>query len=98
MKVGSGADSKTDVSPLCYKELYDRVHQLIATAEPEGAKVLLDGRNFKVADSPNGLYVGPTVFDNVQTHMTVYKEEIFGPCMGIMRVDTLEDAVKIINQ
>jgi malonate-semialdehyde dehydrogenase (acetylating)/methylmalonate-semialdehyde dehydrogenase len=78
---------------MCYKDLHDKVHQLIGTAETEGAKLLLDGRNFKVEGHPNGLWVGPTIFDNVKTNMTVYKEEIFGPCMGIMHVETLEEAV-----
>jgi malonate-semialdehyde dehydrogenase (acetylating)/methylmalonate-semialdehyde dehydrogenase len=98
LKIGTGTDAKTDVSPMCYKELFEKVNSLIGTAEKEGAKVLMDGRNLKVDGYPNGLWVGPTIFDNVKTNMTIYTEEIFGPCMCIMRVDSLEEAVQIINK
>ena len=70
---------------------------LIASAEEEGGRILLDGRHIQVPDYPDGNFVGPTVIEAVTT-MRCYKEEIFGPVLVLIEADTLDDALAIINE
>jgi malonate-semialdehyde dehydrogenase (acetylating)/methylmalonate-semialdehyde dehydrogenase len=79
------------------KESKERIERYITEAEQQGAKILLDGRGAKVAGKENGTYVGPTVIDHVRPGMSVATEEIFGPVISIMRVDTLDEALAIEN-
>ncbi len=79
------------------KESMDRINSYITSAEKQGAKILLDGRNAKVAGKEDGFYVGPTVIDYVTPDMDVAKEEIFGPVISIMRTNTLDEALAIEN-
>lgn len=79
------------------KAAKDRIENYISQAEKEGAKILLDGRNYKVEGKENGYYVGPTVIDFVTPEMSVATEEIFGPVVSIIRSRTLDDALKIEN-
>jgi len=79
------------------KESMDRINNYITSAEKQGAKILLDGRNAKVAGKEDGFYVGPTVIDYVTPDMDVAKEEIFGPVISIMRTNTLDEALAIEN-
>jgi len=79
------------------KAAKERIENYIAQAEKDGAKILLDGRNYKVEGKENGYYVGPTVIDFVTPEMSVATEEIFGPVVSIIRSRTLEDAIKIEN-
>jgi len=69
----------------------------ITGAEKDGAKIILDGRNFVHPKYPKGNFISPTLIDNVTTNMTCYKEEIFGPVLCIVRVNTLNDAIELIN-
>ncbi len=87
MTTGAGVNNP-DIAPLITKESKQRVEKLIETGTKQ-AKVLLDGRNVKVEGYPNGNFVGPTVIDHVKPGMDVYDNEIFGPVMIIVRVDTL---------
>jgi len=98
LKIGPGNVETTDISPVCYKELKERIIHLIGTAEKEGAKLLLDGRKCEVPNFPNGNWVGPTVIDNVTPDMTCYKEEIFGPALCIVHVHNLDEAIHFINK
>lgn len=75
----------------------ERIENYITQAEKDGAKILLDGRNYKVEGKENGYYVGPTIIDFVTPEMSVAKEEIFGPVISIIRSRSLEDALKIEN-
>lgn len=75
----------------------ERIEQYITQAEKDGAKVLVDGRNTKVAGREGGTYVGPTVIDYVTPEMSVAKEEIFGPVISIMRTNTVDEALAIEN-
>ena len=75
----------------------ERIERYITEAEQQGAKVLVDGRNARVAGKENGTYVGPTVIDHVTPDMAVATEGIFGPVISIMRVDTLDEALAIEN-
>ena len=77
------------------KEAKERIEAYITEAENAGAKVLVDGRNCKVAGMENGFYVGPTVIDFVTPDMKIAKEEVFGPVLAIVRVKTLDEALEI---
>ena len=79
------------------KQAKERIENYISEAERDGAKVLVDGRNYKVAGKENGFYVGPTVIDFVRPDMKIAKEEVFGPVLSIMRSNTVEEAMKIQN-
>ncbi len=79
------------------KAAKERIEGYITQAEKDGAKILLDGRNYKVEGKENGYYVGPTIIDYVTPEMSVATEEIFGPVVSIMRTKTLDDALKIEN-
>src|SRR5882757_8388529 len=79
------------------KESQQRIEKYITEAETQGAKILVDGRNTKVAGKENGTYVGPTVIDYVKPEMSVAKEEIFGPVISIMRTKTVDEALAIEN-
>jgi malonate-semialdehyde dehydrogenase (acetylating)/methylmalonate-semialdehyde dehydrogenase len=79
------------------KESKERIEAYITQAEKDGAKILVDGRNYKVDGKENGTYVGPTVIDFVTTEMSVAKEEIFGPVISIIRTNTVDEALAIEN-
>ena len=74
------------------------VLKILNTVEKEGGKYLLDKRNIKVDKYPHGNFVGPCIIDEVEAHMTCYKEEIFGPVLLVVRKNTLEEAITFINE
>lgn len=96
LKTGPGFE-KVDVSPLCYKELQERVVSLIDSAEKDGCDIPIDGRKVQVKGYEGGFYVGPTILNGVKPHMQCYQEEIFGPVCCIVNVDTLDEAIEFIN-
>ena len=75
----------------------DKVSGYVEKGVSEGAKLVLDGRNFKVASHPNGFYIGPSLFDHVKTDMVIYRDEIFGPVLIVLRVNTLDEAIALVN-
>ncbi len=79
------------------KEAKERIERYISEAEKAGAKILVDGRNFKVEGHENGFYVGPTVIDFVTPDMAIAKEEVFGPVLAIIRASNLDEALDIEN-
>jgi malonate-semialdehyde dehydrogenase (acetylating)/methylmalonate-semialdehyde dehydrogenase len=79
------------------KEAKERIERYITEAEKGGAKILVDGRNYKVAGNENGFYVGPTVIDFVTPDMAIAKEEVFGPVLAIIRAKDLDEAINIEN-
>lgn len=83
--------------PLISPQAKTRVLSLIQKGKEEGAKCLLDGSDCKVEGYPNGNWLAPTVFSDVSREMTIYKEEIFGPVLLIVKVNTLDDAIQLIN-
>ncbi|MET8150973.1 CoA-acylating methylmalonate-semialdehyde dehydrogenase [Actinoplanes sp. NPDC049668] len=95
--VGSGRDPKSEMGPVVTAAARDRIEGLIGTGERQGAKLLVDGRGFQVPGFDDGFFVGPTVIDQVQTSMEVYTEEIFGPVLSVVRSDTVEAAIDLIN-
>ncbi|KAE8338481.1 hypothetical protein BDV24DRAFT_138167 [Aspergillus arachidicola] len=98
LNVNGGFEEGADLGPVISPESKKRIEDLIASAEKEGAKILLDGRGYKPEKYPNGNFVGPTIITNVTPGMTCYKEEIFGPVLVCLSVPTLEDAIDLINK
>jgi malonate-semialdehyde dehydrogenase (acetylating)/methylmalonate-semialdehyde dehydrogenase len=95
LKVGNGLDDGIEMGPLVTGVHRDKVKSYIETGIQEGATAILDGRTLK---SPgDGFFVGGTLFDGVKPEMRVYREEIFGPVLGIVRVKSLEDALRLVN-
>jgi hypothetical protein len=87
----SGHERGADLGPMISKAARDRAVALINKGEQQGAKVLLDGRNLSVPNYPNGYWLGPTILSDVSTSMDCYKEEIFGPVLVCLNVDTLDE-------
>jgi malonate-semialdehyde dehydrogenase (acetylating)/methylmalonate-semialdehyde dehydrogenase len=96
LKVGYGLEPETQMGPLASKDQLEKVNWYIQKGIDEGAKLLLDGRKLKVDKYP-GFFTGPTVFDDVKPNMTIFKEEIFGPVVGITRAKTLDEAIALAN-
>ena len=98
LKIGPGMDKSSEMGPLVTKEHLEKVKGYVDLGVKEGAKLVLDGRNLKLQGYENGFYIGACLFDHVETKMRIYKEEIFGPVLSVVRVKTFEEATKIINE
>jgi malonate-semialdehyde dehydrogenase (acetylating)/methylmalonate-semialdehyde dehydrogenase len=96
VKVGSGLDPDSEMGPLVTREHRDKVASYIEKGREEGAKVVADGR--ETAPDGGGFYLGVSLLDDVKPEMDVYKDEIFGPVLGITRVDTYDEAVRLVNE
>ena len=97
LKLGYGLEDGVQLGPLASKKHMQNVLGYIDKGVKEGAKLLLDGRNIKVDGYPEGAFVGPTIFDQVKPDMVIAKEEIFGPVASIIRVNDLDEAMKLIE-
>lgn len=97
LKVNAGHIPGTDVGPVISPQSKDRIHKLIESGVKQGAKLVLDGRGIKVAGFEKGNFVGPTILADVKPNMDCYKEEIFGPVLICLNVDTFDDAIEMIN-
>ena len=97
LKVGPGMDKQSEMGPLVTKEHLAKVKGYVDIGVKEGAKLIVDGRNFKIQGYENGYYIGGCLFDKVTKDMRIYKEEIFGPVLSVVRVKTFEEAAKLIN-
>jgi malonate-semialdehyde dehydrogenase (acetylating) / methylmalonate-semialdehyde dehydrogenase len=95
LKVGPGSEPENEMGPVISRASQERVLDLIARGEQDGAELVIDGRPL-AGESP-GFFVGPTLFDRVTTGMSIYDTEIFGPVLGIVRVDTLDEALAMIE-
>ena len=98
LKVSAGAEQGADLGPLVSPNARKRVESLIQQGVDEGATQLLDGRGVQVTDYQEGNFVGPTIFSDVKAEMAIYREEIFGPVLCVVQVDTIEEAVVFVNQ
>lgn len=98
LNVNGGFEQGADLGPVISPQSKARIEDLIASAEAEGATILLDGRGYKPEKYPNGNWVGPTIITNVTPEMKCYKEEIFGPVLVCLNVETLDDAIELINK
>ena len=97
LKVGPGMDKTSEMGPLVTKEHLDKVRGYVDLGVEEGAKLVVDGRNLKLQGYENGFYIGGCLFDNVTEKMRIYKEEIFGPVLSVVRVKNFNTAVDLIN-
>jgi len=97
VRPGAWNDSGASYGPVISAKAKDRIESLIARGEAQGARLELDGRGCTVDGLPNGHWVGPTLFTGVTTDMDIYKEEIFGPVLSCMEVDSLGEAIELIN-
>lgn len=97
MKVGPYTDKTVDIGPITNKASLERIRRIYDTVEKEGATFALDGRGLKVKGYESGNFIGPTIITNLKTHMTAYKEEIFGPSLCVLTADSLDEAMNIIN-
>ena len=96
--VNTGTDDKAEMGPLVTRQHRDKVAGYIARGEQEGAKLVVDGRGLKVPGHENGFFLGGCLFDHVKPDMVIYKEEIFGPVLAIVRVPNFESALELINR
>jgi malonate-semialdehyde dehydrogenase (acetylating)/methylmalonate-semialdehyde dehydrogenase len=98
MKIGYGLDEATEIGPMVSKKSKERVIQYVDKGQSEGANLVLDGRSTQVKGYENGYYLGPTIFDDVNTEMAIAKEEVFGPLASIISVSNLDEAIDHINK
>ncbi|KAL9011378.1 MAG: hypothetical protein Q9173_003762 [Seirophora scorigena] len=97
LKVNGGFEEGADLGPLISPQAKERIEKTIASAEEEGATILLDGRGHKPEKYPNGNWLAPTIITNVTPSMTCYTSEIFGPVLVCLTVPTLDAAIALIN-
>ncbi|XP_078001211.1 putative methylmalonate-semialdehyde/malonate-semialdehyde dehydrogenase [acylating], mitochondrial [Glandiceps talaboti] len=97
LKVSAGTEPGADLGPLISPAAKDRVCDLVQSGVNEGANLILDGRGVSVPGYEKGNFVGPTILTDVKPNMKCYTEEIFGPVLVILTVDTLDDAIEVIN-
>src|SRR5690606_9515201 len=97
LKIGPSTDKDAEMGPVVTKMHRDKILGYIDAGEKEGAKLVVDGRGFKLQGYENGYYVGGTLFDNVEPHMSIYKDEIFGPVLSVVRRESFQDAVDLIH-
>lgn len=95
LKVGPGTDSDSEMGPLVTAEHRDKVASYLDSGRAAGAEVVVDGRHHDLPS--DGFYLGPSLIDRVEPAMDVYRDEIFGPVLCVVRVDTYEDAVRLVN-
>merc|ERR1719359_1952381 len=99
LKVGPGHEAGVDIGPLISAAARDRVHSLIQKGKDDGAEILLDGRSANPGgEFKDGFWCGSTVMGNVKPGMACYDEEIFGPVLSCVNVDSLDDAISLINK
>ena len=98
LKIDNGMNPEAEMGPVITREAVQRIESYIASGVEQGAKLILDGRNHKVAGHEGGYFVGGTLFDHVTPEMKIYQEEIFGPVLSCTRVASFEDAVNLINK
>jgi malonate-semialdehyde dehydrogenase (acetylating)/methylmalonate-semialdehyde dehydrogenase len=97
LKVNAGVEAGTDVGPVVSRAARERVTRLIDSGVAQGATLLLDGRHVVVPGYEQGNFVGPTIFTDVTTDMDIYTQEIFGPVLVVLTVDTLDQAIALVN-
>ena len=94
--IGDGTDPASEMGPLITREAVDRVESYVAGAEAEGATVVVDGREHQFEG--NGFFTGVSLIDHVKPGSKIHSDEIFGPVLAVVRVDTYEEGVRIINE
>ena len=97
LKIGPGTDNEMDMGPLVTGEHLAKVKGYVDIGVGEGADLVVDGRDYSLQGYEKGFFIGGCLFDNVTTDMRIYKEEIFGPVLSVVRSDRFDDAVQMIN-
>lgn len=97
LKVGPGTDPEAEFGPLVTREHLERVKGYVAQGVAEGADLVVDGRDFRLQGYENGFYMGGCLFDHVRPDMTIYKDEIFGPVLSVVRAADFDQAVGLVN-
>ncbi|MBX2837153.1 MAG: CoA-acylating methylmalonate-semialdehyde dehydrogenase [Gammaproteobacteria bacterium] len=97
LKVGPADDPDAEMGPVITQDAYDRIKGLIDSGEKAGAKLVVDGRNLSLQGYEDGYFLGGSLFDNVTTDMDIYRQEIFGPVLSVVRAQQYSDAVEMIN-
>ena len=97
LKIGPSTDPSVDYGPLVTKAHLDRVRKYVETGIKEGANLVVDGRNFRLQGYENGFYMGGCLFDEVKPNMKIYKDEIFGPVLSVVRAKTYEEGLRLAS-
>jgi malonate-semialdehyde dehydrogenase (acetylating) / methylmalonate-semialdehyde dehydrogenase len=97
LAAGPGLEQRSEMGPLVTGAHRDKVAGYVETGLSEGASLIVDGRDLKVEGYENGFFLGSCLFDNVTRDMTIYKDEIFGPVLVVLRVDTFDEAIGLVN-
>ncbi|HPR07827.1 MAG TPA: CoA-acylating methylmalonate-semialdehyde dehydrogenase [Denitromonas sp.] len=97
LKVGAASDPASEMGPLVTRAHFDRVKGYVDLGVEEGAQLVVDGRGIQVAGHPHGFYLGGCLFDHVTADMRIYREEIFGPVLVVVRVPDFESALALVN-
>ncbi|MDC0044597.1 CoA-acylating methylmalonate-semialdehyde dehydrogenase [Pelagibacteraceae bacterium] len=97
LKVAPWTDPTSEMGPVISYDHLKKIENYIEYGVNEGAKLILDGRGCKIQGYQNGYFIGPTIFDQVNQNMKIYKEEIFGPVLSVVRAKNYEDALKLVN-
>jgi len=98
LKIGPGTEPHVEMGPLITQAHWERVKFYIDLGIKEGADLVVDGRDYKSKEYPNGFYMGPSLFDKVTPAMRIYREEIFGPVLSIVRAADFDSALKLVNE
>ena len=97
LRVGSGLEPGVEMGPLVTREHRDKVRGYLEIGVAEGAKLIVDGRQHAVSNAQRGFFLGPSLFDGVRRDMRIYREEIFGPVLAIVRAGSLAEALELVN-
>src|SRR5690606_3651840 len=97
LKIGPSTDTAADYGPVVTKAAMEKIKSYVDVGIEEGAKLVVDGRDFKMQGYENGFYVGGCLFDNVTKDMRIYKEEIFGPVLSVVRAKDYEEGLALCN-
>ncbi len=97
LKIGPGTDDGVDMGPLVTEAHRDRVRSYVDLGVEEGAELVVDGRDLAVDGAEDGYWLGPCLFDRVQPEMKVYLDEIFGPVLSVVRVESFDEALDLVN-
>ena len=98
LKIGPGIDSQNEMGPLISKPHYEKVRGYVDSGVAEGAELVVDGRDMTVPQQPEGFFLGGCLFDRVTPDMRIYREEIFGPVLCVLRVQSLQEAMRLIDE
>ncbi len=98
LRVGPGLDKNSEMGPLVTKEHLQKVKNYVDIGKKEGADLIVDGRNLKLQGYEKGFYMGGCLFDNVKPSMRIYREEIFGPVLSVVRVKNFDEAINLVNE